>query len=66
MMSPIEVTVQPTESADTFDANHIGALHALMELYESGETLDEEESEVDLMIQLSGMVYNDLRSEESS
>ncbi len=63
-MNPVEVTLQSAESADTFDANHAGALRALMELYESGQVLDEEESEIDLMIQLSGMVYNDLRSDK--
>ena len=65
-MNPVEITLPPAESADIFDASPVDALHALMKLYESDEILDEEESEVDLMIQLSGMVmvYNDLRSDE--
>lgn len=63
-MNPVEITLQPGEQADIFDANPVDALRSLMELYESGETLEEEESEVELMIQLSGMVYNDLRSDE--
>jgi hypothetical protein len=34
-------------------------------MYESGQVSDEDESEVDLMIQLSGMVYStDSRSTE--
>ena len=63
-MNPVEITLQSSESADIFDVSPVDALHALMKLYESGEILDEEESEVELMIQLSGMVYNDLRSDE--
>jgi hypothetical protein len=65
-MNPVEITLQSSESADIFDASPVDALHALMKLYESDDILDEEESEVDLMIQLSGMVmvYNDLRSDE--
>ena len=61
---PIEVTPQPTEAADPVDANHADALRALMEFYESGEVLDEEESEVALMIQLSGMVQDVTGSED--
>ena len=65
-MNPVEITLQPAESADIFDASTCRALHALMKLYESGQILDEEESEVELMIQLSGMVmaYNDSAKRE--
>ena len=62
-MNPIEIALQPAESANTLDVNPVDALRALMEFYESGQIPDEE-SEVDLMIQLSGMVYNDTRSDE--
>ena len=61
---PSEVTPQPTEAADPVYANHAEALRALMEVYESGEVLDEEESEVALMIQLSGMVQDVTGSED--
>lgn len=62
-MNPVEIALQPVESANTLEVNPVDALRALMEFYESGQVLDEE-SEVDLMIQLSGMVYNDIRSDE--
>ncbi len=62
-MNPIEIALQPAESANTLDVSPVDALRTLMEFYESGQIVDEE-SEVDLMIQLSGMVYNDIRSEE--
>jgi len=62
-MNPVEIALQPAESANTLEMNPVDALRALMEFYESGQVLDEE-SEVDLMIQLSGMVYNDIRSDE--
>ncbi|MBA2657980.1 MAG: hypothetical protein H0U72_00070 [Nitrosospira sp.] len=61
---PIEVTPQPPEAADPVDSNHADALRALMKFYESGEVLDEEESEVALMIQLSGMVQDVTGSED--
>ena len=62
-MNPVEIALQPAESVNTLEVNPVDALRALMEFYESGQVLDEE-SEVDLMIQLSGMVYNDIRSDE--
>jgi len=40
------------------DINTESPLSALAEFYESNQELDEEQSEVDLMIQLSGMTYN--------
>ena len=55
---PIEVTPPQPEVADPVDAHPADGLRTLMELYESGEVLNEEESEVALMIQLSGMTYN--------
>ncbi len=63
-MKPVELTLQPTESANPLNISPIDALRALMEFYESGPAADEEESEVDLMIQLSGMVQNHIQSEE--
>ena len=63
-MNPVEMNLQSSESTDIFDVSPDDALHALMKLYESSEILDEEESKVELMIQLSGMVYNDLRNDE--
>ncbi len=44
-----------TEEPDTPALKHADALLALMEFYESGEPADEDNNEVDLMIQLSGM-----------
>jgi hypothetical protein len=63
-MKPVEVTLQPTESANPLNVSPIDALRALMEFYESGAAADEEESEIDLMIQLSGMVQNHMQSDE--
>lgn len=40
------------------------SLHVLAEFYESGQGLDDEENEVDLMIQLSGMVYSHAQGDE--
>ena len=61
---PVEVTLQPMEDADTPDVENADALRALMKFYESGETGGEEENEVDLMIQLSGMTYTGPHSNE--
>ncbi|MDQ3185334.1 MAG: hypothetical protein M3Q16_02505 [Pseudomonadota bacterium] len=61
---PVEVILQPTADADTPDVNYADALRALMEFYESGEGGGEEENEVDLMIQLSGMTYNGTQSDD--
>lgn len=62
--NPHEAALQSAESASTFDRNPVGVLRALMEFYESAPVPDEGESEVDLMIQLSGMVYNSMQNEE--
>jgi hypothetical protein len=40
------------------------ALRGLMEFYEAGQSQDEKEAEVDLMVQLSGLVYYDWRMED--
>lgn len=39
-------------------------LHGLREFYESGEREDDEENEVELMIQLSGTLYNNTENNE--
>ncbi|MDQ3186079.1 MAG: hypothetical protein M3Q16_06380 [Pseudomonadota bacterium] len=57
-VNQLEVPFQSTELVSTFEGNSVAILRALMEFYESNPILDEGESEVDLMIQLSGMVYN--------
>ena len=51
-------------SSASVDLNNVDALCSLMKIYESGQILEEEESEVDLMIQLSGMVRSDTRVAE--
>ncbi|MEP6878622.1 MAG: hypothetical protein ABI865_07215 [Nitrosospira sp.] len=62
---PVEFTLQPIEDADTPDVENAAALRALMKFYESRETGGgEEENEVDLMIQLSGMTYTGPHSNE--
>jgi metallophosphoesterase superfamily enzyme len=43
------------------DANNVVVLPSLTELRKSDQVSDEEENEVDLMIQLSGMVYNSVQ-----
>lgn len=63
-MKPPEVVLQPTEPVSTFDGQSAPVLHALMEFYESDQVLDEMESEIDLMIQLSGMVHNHTQGDE--
>jgi hypothetical protein len=40
------------------------ALRGLMEFYEAAQSQNEEEAEVDLMVQLSGLVHHDWRMEE--
>jgi hypothetical protein len=60
-----EVESQSAHSPPSVDLNNVPALCSLMKMYESGQVSDEDESEVDLMIQLSGMVYStDSRSTE--
>lgn len=71
-MSPIEmeanaddVSVQTTAcSSPSADLNNVDALCSLMKIYEASQLLDEEETEVDLMIQLSGIVHGDTRPAE--
>jgi hypothetical protein len=46
------------------DIRRESPLSSLAGFYETDQGLDEEESEVELMIQLSGMVYNDGGSAE--
>lgn len=60
---PVEDPAE-TEEAGAPEVKHIDALRAVMEFYESAELGDEEENEVDLMIQLSGITYNDMQSED--
>ena len=52
---------QPRVSPDGSNSN---PLRVLAEFYESDQGFDEEENEVDLMIQLSGMVYSHAQGEE--
>lgn len=52
---PIEVAPQVAGATEPVDVNEAGSFRALMKFYESGESLDEE-SETDLMVELSGMV----------
>jgi hypothetical protein len=59
-----EADVHTSYSSASVDLNNVDALCSLMKMYESGQTLEEEESEVDLMIQLSGMVHSDTRAAE--
>lgn len=44
--------------------NRSSALRGLMEFYEAGQSQDEDETEVDLMVQLSGLVHRDWRMED--
>lgn len=60
----VELAPPPAAGDDVPDANHADALRALMVFYESGETGDEEENEVDLMSQLSGMTYSGIQSDD--
>ena len=38
-MNPVEIALQPAESANTLEVNPVDALRALMEFYESGQVL---------------------------
>ncbi|WP_025041699.1 hypothetical protein [Nitrosospira briensis] len=51
-----EAALQSAESGDTPDTSPLAALRELLESHLSGDIPSEEESEIDLMIQLSGMV----------
>ncbi|SEP23592.1 hypothetical protein [Nitrosovibrio sp. Nv6] len=63
-MNLAEAALQPDHVSASVDTNDIDTMCSLMEFYESDPVLDEEENEIDLMIQLSGMVYNEMRSDE--
>lgn len=54
----------PNQSRSSPDGSNGNPLRVLAEFYESGQGLDEEENEVDLMVQLSGMVYSHAQGEE--
>ena len=56
--NPVDVSLPPNEEADPPAIKHVDSLQALMEFYESAEAEVEDENEVDLMIQLSGMTNN--------
>lgn len=63
-LGPAAAALQSTESSGTLDASPLDALRVLMESRLPGEILSEGESEIDLMIQLSGMVHSSTESGE--
>ena len=63
-LSPAEAALQSAESGDKPDASPLAALRVLMESRQHGKIPGEEESETDLMIQLSGMVHGSTGSGE--
>ena len=63
-LDPAEAAVQSVESGGGLDMSPLAALRLLMESRLPGEILNEEESEIDLMIQLSGMVQDGTGSSE--
>ena len=66
-MSLADMMLQPSLSLTSADVAERDALSSLTDLYpfDQGEQdLDEDESEIDLMIQLSGMVYSPKTGEE--
>lgn len=63
-MNVASAALQQGHTSASSDVKDIDTLSSLTEFYESDQGLEEEESEVDLMIQLSGMVYNDNGSDE--
>jgi len=63
-LSQAEAASQSSESGGTPEARHLDALCAWLESRLTGEIPAEEESEVDLMIQLSGMVNSSTGSSE--
>ena len=63
-VNSLEVRFQSSEVASTFEGSSVGILRSLIEFYEANPVPDEGESEVDLMIQLSGMVYNCPQTDE--
>ncbi|WP_143021674.1 hypothetical protein [Nitrosospira sp. Nsp18] len=63
-LGPAAAALQSTESSGTLDASPLAALRVLMESRLPGEIPSEGESEIDLMIQLSGMVHSSTESGE--
>ncbi|HVW64783.1 MAG TPA: hypothetical protein VHB01_07185 [Nitrosospira sp.] len=58
-------SVEAEQPAEPLSAQgNCTVLDALIEFYEASQTQDEEEAEVDLMVQLSGMVNRDWRMED--
>lgn len=54
----VEAALQPADPSVLLDAHGVAVLPPLTAAKKSDQVVDEEENEVDLMIQLSGMVYN--------
>ena len=63
-MSLADVMLQPSLSLTSTDVAEHDPLSSLTEFYQFDQDLDEDESEIDLMIQLSGMVYSPKTGEE--
>ncbi|MEO6431125.1 MAG: hypothetical protein ABIO50_05135 [Nitrosospira sp.] len=63
-LDPAAAALQSAESGDTLDVSPLAALRVLMESRQHGKIPGEEESETDLMIQLSGMVHGSTGSGE--
>ncbi|SET15481.1 hypothetical protein SAMN05216412_103319 [Nitrosospira multiformis] len=66
-MSLADVILQPFLSLTSADVAEQDPLSSLTEFYQfdqGDQDLDEDESEIDLMIQLSGMVYSPEKGEE--
>jgi len=66
-MSLADVMLQPSLSLTSTDVAEHDPLSSLTEFYQfdqGDQDLDEDESEIDLMIQLSGMVYSPKTGEE--
>jgi hypothetical protein len=59
----VEAILQPTERPDNPSGNPAEALRKLMEFYESGETENDEENDVDLINQLYGMTHHGTKSD---
>ncbi len=55
-LGPATAAVQSAESGDTPDVSPLAARRVLMESRLPGQIPSEEENEIELMIQLSGMV----------
>ena len=63
-LGPAAAALESTESSGTPDASPLAALSVLMETRLPDEIPSEGESEIDLMIQLSGMVHSSTGSGE--